>query len=776
MRIDFKNLSIFKQTLLLFGGFLLLAIINFVVINNSKNNIATFTHKVLEAERFEVTVSKFIEQATKVVNNDLEAKEHLKALTGNIDQSIENFKFGGQLENTDIIIEPAGDAINLVLSKTDEIWLPIKEKIGVLIYEPYYIDSTFQQAVLVPTYDSLNTTTTEIQTKTTTIKNPEVKEASQYILLNMGTLAARANELEKTIKIEEQNAHNWLSNILYFFLFFNLFCIIAVLVLIKKNIFDVLQNLAHVIAKGDFKNKFNYDKKNEIGVLAKTFNNLVDELSNTTNFVTKIGEGKLDEKIQGFDESNIRVGSLQEALLNMRDQMQRMDAEESERKWTTEGLAKFVDILRSNDDVHSLGDAIISNLVDYTKANQGGIYIINEENTEEKYLELISLYAFNTKKFEHKKYRLGESLVGQTYLEKKTIYLHEIPQNYISITSGLGDTNPKTVLLVPLKIETDIYGVIELASFNEFEEYQIQFVEKLGESIASTIAGVKANQKTKQLLEESQQLTEQMQAQEEEMRQNMEELSATQEEMARKEMAVMAQLEVINSSLGTAEYGLDGEILNANARFYEALGFDHNTIIQSNYYMLHQDSDLFDEIKNGKTFSGWLAKKHKSGNFILLKSSISPILDDNGQIIKIIELILQFEKEPQELANEERNDINEMEVTLRQNLEELTITQEQLNHKLKASEKLMDAFKKIGNVIYFKEDGIITFINENAQRVIGESHQNITTIFEEPLEILKREGDYIHLTINREGTQNIVAAIRSIALAGTNKQIAILWS
>jgi GAF domain-containing protein len=124
-----------------------------------------------------------------------------------------------------------------------------------------------------------------------------------------------------------------------------------------------------------------------------------------------------------------------------------------------------------------------------------------------------------------------------------------IPQNYIRITSGLGDAPPSSLLIVPLLVNQHVMGVIEIASFNVFATHEIDFVKKLAESIGATIASVRVNERTRGLLEASQYQAEELKAAEEEMRQNMEELAATQEEMHRKEKEYIKKIEEMEKAV-----------------------------------------------------------------------------------------------------------------------------------------------------------------------------------------------------------------------------------
>ena len=362
----------------------------------------------------------------------------------------------------------------------------------------------------------------------------QVIPMSTDLIKRLDALIERQNAVTETSDAEITDA----TKQLYYFTFslggFIVVLSIIAAVIIVRSITVPINYIKEVIVKlgkgelvEDKNKKFGND---EIGEMATAMDNLVSGLRATTGFAENIGNGRYDSDFQPLSEHDV----LGNALLNMRGNLSRVADEDKKRNWATEGMAKFGEILRTNNnDVRKLSDEIIANLIKYLKANQGALYIIDDTDNEEPTMSMTACYAWDKKKFLNQKIYRGEGLAGQSWQEMDTIFLTDVPQNYIRITSGLGDANPSCILIVPLKVNDQIFGVVEIASFNVLKDHEVDFVKKISESIASTISTVKINERTTKLLEESQQMTEEMRAQEEEMRQNMEELQATQEGMNR---------------------------------------------------------------------------------------------------------------------------------------------------------------------------------------------------------------------------------------------------
>lgn len=327
-----------------------------------------------------------------------------------------------------------------------------------------------------------------------------------------------------------------------------LLVIVAMIIYLTRSLIRPVKQITEVadkVAVGDFALQQVATSTREINKLNSAFERVVESQKDITNVCTAIAAGDFSKKAIVKSDKD----QLSKAVNKMIDNLKSAAEEDAKRNWATEGMAKFAEILRADKDLKKLADALISNLVKYLDANQGWVFIYNDADKNDLHLEMLSCYAYDKKKFVEKRIELGEGLAGQCFIEKSTIYMTDIPEDYMTITSGIGEAAPGSVLIVPLIVNEKIEGVIELASFNEFKEHEIQFVERLAESIASSISGVKVNDRTKQLLEISQQQTEEMRAQEEEMRQNMEELQATQEEMHRKESDYLQEIAALRQEL-----------------------------------------------------------------------------------------------------------------------------------------------------------------------------------------------------------------------------------
>jgi PAS domain S-box-containing protein len=413
---------------------------------------------------------------------------------------------------------------------------------------------------------------------------------------------------------------------------------------------NFLKNIVVKLGKGELveekQAKFNND---EIGDMALAMDNLVNGLKGTTTFAENIGNGNYQSDFKPLSEHDV----LGNALINMRNNLSKVAEDDKKRNWATGGQAKFGEILRANDnDLLKLSDEIIANLVKYLKANQGALYIIDDtmDEGEEPTMSMKACYAWDKKKFLNHKIHKGEGLSGQAWQEGDIVYLTEVPQSYIKITSGLGDANPTSVLIVPLKVNDQIFGVVEIASFTLFQDYEIEFVQKIAESIASTISSVKVNARTQRLLEESQEMTEQMRAQEEEMRQNMEELQATQEEMQRSQSETESTMQAIHGAMAVADYSVDGSLSKVNGQFLELYGYSQDEVLGEHHRILvtkeeknsEEYRQFWKDLANGYPKKGTFKRINRKGDITEVRSSFSPIKNRTGEVVKVMEITYEM--------------------------------------------------------------------------------------------------------------------------------------
>lgn len=515
------------------------------------------------------------------------------------------------------------------------------------------------------------------------------------------------------------------------------------------------------------------ENEDEIGIMVKHLNKTVEGLYQKTEFARQVGQGNYDASLELLSDEDILGKSLIEMNNNLRaarEEEIRRQNEEEKRRWVNEGLAKFGDILRqNNNDIQALSANIVRNLVQILNANQGGLFIYNEENTDEPFFELAAAFAYNRQKFIKKHILLGEGLVGTCALEKQTIYLKEIPENYITISSGLGEAKPRNLLIVPLKVEDKVFGVVELASFTEFEDYQVEFVEKVAQSIGQTLLSVRTNLRTSELLEKTQQQAEEMRAQEEEVRQNLEELATIKEELEKRTAEMeenQKQLEWEKSLLDSLLNYLPDKIYfkDLKSRFIKV---SRSTLeffgAKSQEELLGKsDFDFFTEeharpayedeqriIKTDKPIIGIVEKEVMTdGRVTWAETSKLPLKNSLGETIGTFGITRDITAS--KLMEEQISQKSEIEASYQRNL----------HQKATELENLYKAINDSAFVIEYTPDGYVSFINNaylellglSADEVVGKHHSYQMEFTEEQRKNYKQFWEDLNNGIVRKET------------------------
>jgi PAS domain S-box-containing protein len=377
---------------------------------------------------------------------------------------------------------------------------------------------------------------------------------------------------------------------------------------------------------------------------------LAKRMHEVTEFCHLVGDGNFDYQMQYLD-TNTGMGK---ALEEMRHKLVRFTQEEHKRNWHINGVAHIGDMLRQqqNTDMASFYFQLLREIVVYLKANQGGMFIVNDYDKDNPYIELVACYAYERRKYIKKRIAIGEGLVGQCVWEKEQIFLTEVPADYLNITSGLGQANPRCVLLMPIKNNDAVIGVLELASFSVLEPHEIRFVETVAESLGATIASMQTNSNTQKLLSDTMKLTEELKYKEEILRQNGEELLTTQEELNLKLQELEKEsilnksiLDAINRNTSVIELDMKGRIISANDMFLSLIEYDREEIIGKPERLLVSQDEILSQrydllwstIENGSYNSGEFKRRSKSGKDLWLSGSYSPIFGLDGKPYKIIQ-------------------------------------------------------------------------------------------------------------------------------------------
>jgi HAMP domain-containing protein/CheY-like chemotaxis protein/putative methionine-R-sulfoxide reductase with GAF domain len=273
------------------------------------------------------------------------------------------------------------------------------------------------------------------------------------------------------------------------------------------------------------------DLTGNVNLLADNLTNQVRAIAEVATAVTK---GDLTRSIQV--EASGEVAELKDNINTMIDNLRLTTDRNTEQDWLKTNLARFTGMLQGQRDLTTVGRMLLSELAPLVNAQQGVIYQMETE--ESAGMVLLSAFADDGENGHLRRVRIGEGLVGQVAAEKRRMLISDLPEKTVSIRSGLFESVPRNVIVLPVLFEDRVKAVIELASLNAFTASHLAFLEQLTASIGIVLNSIEATMQTEGLLKQSQQLAAELQTQQKELQQTNEQLAQKAQQLAEQNVEV----------------------------------------------------------------------------------------------------------------------------------------------------------------------------------------------------------------------------------------------
>ncbi|MDQ0955040.1 signal transduction histidine kinase/HAMP domain-containing protein/DNA-binding response OmpR family regulator [Streptomyces phaeochromogenes] len=359
-----------------------------------------------------------------------------------------------------------------------------------------------------------------------------------------------------------------------------------------NNLTGQVRNIALVttaVAKGDLSKKIDVDARGEILELKTTINTMVDQLSAFAAEVTRVArevgsEGRLggQAEVEGVSgtwkrltenvnelagnltrqvraiaevtsavaegdltrsitvEASGEVAELKDNINSMVESLRETTRANQEQDWLKTNLARISGLMQGHRDLSVVAELIMDELAPLASAQYGAFYLAEEVGRGHE-LRLVGSYGWPDDDGRPVRIPFGRSLVGQAARSRRPISVDELPPGYVTISSGLGRTVPTALVVLPITVEDQVLGVIELASVTRFTQIHQDFLGQLMETIGVNVNTIVANARTDELLDESQRLTTELQARSEELQVQQDELQRSNEELEEKASLLVAQ-------------------------------------------------------------------------------------------------------------------------------------------------------------------------------------------------------------------------------------------
>jgi len=346
------------------------------------------------------------------------------------------------------------------------------------------------------------------------IYDKEYKKYQKRLLLNIVALKEHADEIaEDLTKKGEKN----LQDTMEFFERLSIFIVILGFIFSYFSYIHYIRpiskfrQLIEDIARGDTSEKiYGLGKKDEMGDIARSISILNTNIQKITKHTDLIASGDYSADLITIKSNRNRLA---QSIQIMTEKLRESFALNQKTVWMQDGIVKVAEVLRNDEDKELLGKRTLNTIASYTSAQVATLFV-----KEDAHLKLVNTYAYSKSDANNIVLKMGEGLVGEVALNGKITIIKSIPKDYINVSSSLGESVAKALVIVPFSFHGELRGVVELAYFNDVSDELVEFLESITESLAIAYENVTSREHLNASLAKEQSISEELQAQEEELR------------------------------------------------------------------------------------------------------------------------------------------------------------------------------------------------------------------------------------------------------------------
>jgi len=409
-----------------------------------------------------------------------------------------------------------------------------------------------------------------------------------------------------------------------------------------------LQGLARALKGGTLPPHTSLGQSSEFQAIGADLEAHVKGLSAKKDYLQALAQSASVESFPASreDELGNAIIALSKTISDKELEVLDRNRDDKKQNWISEGVAQVGEVLRSQrENVDDLAFALVQKLVNYMHVEMGSMYIAGRDEQEGPFLELKASYAYDRRKYQSSRLAWGENLPGTCAQEKKRIFLTDVPESYFEISSGTSSAKPNCLLLVPLIVDEQVNGIIELATVRLLRPYEISFVESLADSIASSLHSVQINQQNAVQLEQAKREVRNLQEREVEHQAKLDQLQQDLQRSQNEEAAAVQVLEAVQSVYLMAELSPTGRFTSMNDTLLGKLELGREQVLgklYSEYAQVDPYSDehktFWSDLKKGKPRSATEFYHLFSGKALLLEQHFVPLTDAQGKVSRILNL------------------------------------------------------------------------------------------------------------------------------------------